>query len=57
MFSVYLFISLLYVLLLMLVTISFKFCLFILHVFSMAGVTVQVNRYTRILMQGSSSMW
>lgn len=54
MFNVCLSIPSLYVPLLTLVTISFEFCLFI---FSMAGVTVQVNRDTKILMPWSSSMW
>ena len=57
MFKVCLFIPSLYVPLLTLVTISFKFCLFILHVFSVSGVAVQVNRDTRVLIQGSYSMW
>lgn len=43
MFTVCLFIPLLYVTLLVLVTISFKFCLSVLHVFSMAGAIMQVN--------------
>lgn len=49
-FTVHPFILLLYVPLLTLMTISFKFCLFILCLFSMAVVTVQVNRDTRVLM-------
>lgn len=57
MFNVNFFIPFLYGPLCKLVTISFKLCLFILHAFSMAEVTLQVNRDLRILMQGLSNIW
>lgn len=57
MFNVGLFVLFLYAPLCKLVTISFKICLFISHAFSMAEVTLQINRDLRILMQGPSNIW